>query len=127
MPTSTTSAFRAVGIAVGHPGVPLDDALELAVAAEEAGLGLVAAGEGFAEIETVKTTIVLYAPVGGEVVEVNPDLDMSPELVNQDPYGAGWLAVFRPADWEAERATLLDPERYLAVMRQQAEEELNRS
>ncbi len=87
----------------------------------------VAAGEGFAEIETVKTTIVLYAPVGGEVVEVNSDLDMSPELVNQDPYGAGWLAVFRPADWEAERATLLDPERYLAVMTQQAEEELNRS
>jgi alkanesulfonate monooxygenase SsuD/methylene tetrahydromethanopterin reductase-like flavin-dependent oxidoreductase (luciferase family) len=49
MPPVSTGTFRAVGIAVGHPGVPLSDALGLAVAAEEAGLGLVAAGEGFGE------------------------------------------------------------------------------
>jgi glycine cleavage system H protein len=87
----------------------------------------IAAGEPFAEIETIKTTIVLYAPVAGEVVAVNPALDLTPEVVNQDPYGAGWLAVFRTSDWEADRAKLLDPEGYLAVMKQQAEEELNRS
>ncbi len=86
-----------------------------------------AAGEEFAEIETIKTTIVLYAPVAGEVVAVNADLELTPELVNQDPYGAGWLATLRPADWEADRAKLLDPDAYLAEMRRQAEEELNRS
>src|SRR5262249_34118924 len=47
--TMSARPFRAVGIAVGHPGVPLSDALDLAVAAEDAGLGLVAAGEAFGE------------------------------------------------------------------------------
>ncbi len=87
----------------------------------------VAVGEEFAEIETIKTTIVLYAPVAGAIVAVNADLELTPEVVNQDPYEAGWLVTLRPSNWEADRAKLLDPEGYLAVMRRQAEEELNRS
>ena len=51
-------------------------------------------------------------------------LDLSPEIVNQDPYGHGWLAVIEATDWEAARAKLLDADAYLAVMRSQAEEEL---
>ncbi len=84
-------------------------------------------GDEFAEIETVKTTISLLAPVAGEVVEVNPDLELKPELVNLDPYGGGWLAVIRATNWEADRTRLLDPTAYLAVMKAQAEEALKQS
>ena len=62
--------------------------------------------------------------MAGEIVEVNKDLDLSPENVNQEPYGKGWLAVIEAADWQADRARLLDPAEYLAAMRAQAEEEL---
>ena len=86
-----------------------------------------AADDEFAEIETIKTTLVLYSPVEGEIVEVNPALELTPELVNQEPYGGGWLAVIRTANWEADRARLLDPPGYLAAMRAQALEELNQS
>lgn len=86
-----------------------------------------AADDEFAEIETIKTTLVLYSPVEGEIVEVNPALELTPELVNQEPYGGGWLAVIRTANWETDRARLLDPPGYLAAMRAQALEELNQS
>lgn len=85
------------------------------------------AGDEFAEIETIKTTLVVYSPVEGEIVEVNPALELTPELVNQEPYDSGWLAVIRAANWEADRARLLDPTAYLAVVKAQAEEELNQS
>lgn len=48
-------------------------------------------GETFGTIEAVKTVSDLFMPVGGEVLEVNPELEGSPELVNKDPYGQGWL------------------------------------
>ncbi len=85
------------------------------------------ADDEFAEIETIKTTLVVYSPVEGEIVEVNPALELTPELVNQEPYDGGWLAVIRAANWEADRARLLDPTAYLAVMKARAEEELNQS
>ncbi|MGH3635114.1 MAG: glycine cleavage system protein GcvH, partial [Mycobacterium sp.] len=48
-------------------------------------------GESFGEVESTKSVSDLYAPVSGEVVAVNNDLEASPQLVNSDPYGAGWL------------------------------------
>jgi glycine cleavage system H protein len=81
-------------------------------------------GDEFAELETIKINQSLFAPVGGTIVEVNASLDLSPEIVNQDPYGRGWLAVIEAADWEAARTKLLDADAYLAVMRSQAEEEI---
>lgn len=48
-------------------------------------------GESFGTIEAVKAVSDLYAPLSGEVTEVNTNLEDSPELVNQDPYGAGWM------------------------------------
>lgn len=50
-----------------------------------------AKGETFGTIEAVKTVSDLFMPVSGEVLEVNPELEASPELVNKDPYGQGWL------------------------------------
>jgi glycine cleavage system H protein len=85
----------------------------------------VAAGDEFAELETIKVNQSLFAPVGGTVAEVNSGLDSAPEVVNQDPYGRGWLAVIEVADWDAARAKLLDADAYLAVMRSQAEEEIS--
>jgi glycine cleavage system H protein len=56
------------------------------------------AGETFGEIESVKSVSELYAPVSGEVVEVNDDLDSTPEQVNSDPYGSGWMIKVRLSD-----------------------------
>ncbi len=87
----------------------------------------IAAGGVFAEIETIKAYVSIYSPVAGEIIEINPALELTPELVNQDPYGEGWLAVIETTSWEADRARLMDPQAYLSVMRSQAEEELNKS
>jgi glycine cleavage system H protein len=86
----------------------------------------VTAREELAELETIKSTVSLYTPLSGEIVEVNPALDLKPEVVNQDPYGQGWLAVLAPSNWQADQQTLLDPQAYWQVMRSQAEEEQNK-
>jgi len=51
--------------------------------------------EAFGVVESVKAVSDLYCPVGGEVVEVNSALEQNPELVNQDPYGRGWMIVVK--------------------------------
>jgi glycine cleavage system H protein len=54
--------------------------------------------QGFGVVESVKAVSDLFAPLSGEVVEVNGDLAQHPEKVNQDPYGAGWLIAIKVAD-----------------------------
>lgn len=83
-----------------------------------------AAGDEFAEVETIKTNLSLFSPLAGTLIEANPTLENSPETVNEDPYSKGWLAVIAAADWTADRAKLLDPQAYLAAMQSQAEAEL---
>ena len=83
-------------------------------------------GDEFADIETIKATASLPSPVSGTVVEINRNLELSPELVNEDPYGRGWLAVIEVTDLQADRATLLDADAYLATIRKQPEEELTK-
>ncbi len=85
-----------------------------------------ASRDEFAEVETIKATVSFWSPVAGKILEVNADLDLAPETVNQDPYGKGWLVVLEAADWQADRAMLLDAENYLSAMRSQAEEELKK-
>ena len=80
-------------------------------------------GDEMATIETMKTDVVLPAPAGGTVVEVNPAMETAPEMINQDPYGEGWLAVIEAGDWESDRDRLLDPQEYLALVKELAEEE----
>ena len=55
-------------------------------------------GEVFGTIEVVKTVSDLFLPIGGEIVEVNPELEEHPELVNKDPYGEGWIIRIKPTD-----------------------------
>jgi glycine cleavage system H protein len=83
-----------------------------------------AAGDQFAEIETIKAMVDLHAPVSGTVVEVNGALNLGPEAINQAPYEAGWLAVIEPSAWDAERSKLLEPAAYFAVMQAQVQEDL---
>ncbi len=65
----------------------------------------------FGVVESVKAVSDLFAPLGGEVVEVNPKLAEHPELVNSDPFGDGWMIRLRVAD-AGQAATLLDPPAY---------------
>lgn len=75
----------------------------------------VAAGETCGEVESTKSVSDLYAPVSGTVVERNDALDTSPELVNSDPYGDGWMLVVRPDD-VASVDGLLDAAAYQASL-----------
>jgi len=74
-----------------------------------------AKGETFGTIEAVKTVSDLFMPVGGKVVEINPALEASPELVNKDPFGAGWLIKVAISD-SAEFNDLLSAEQYEALL-----------
>jgi glycine cleavage system H protein len=83
----------------------------------------VAVGDEAAAIETIKVNVILGSPVNGKVIEVNPKMETAPEAINQDPYGAGWLAAIEATAWDTDRAQLLDPQAYFAVMKAEAEEE----
>jgi glycine cleavage system H protein len=83
----------------------------------------VATGDEVATIETIKANVEVISPVSGAIAEVNEALAMTPEVINQDPYGEGWLAVIEAADWPKDRETLLGPEAYFDLMKSQAEEE----
>ena len=71
----------------------------------------VKAGESIGEIESVKAVSDFYAPVSGEIVEVNAAVPNALETLGQDPYGAGWIVKLRPDD-PAELAALLDKAAY---------------
>ena len=73
----------------------------------------VKAGDACAVVESVKTASDIYAPIGGEVVEVNAGLPGSPALVNTAPFGDGWFFKIKPAN-PAEVEALLTPDQYRA-------------
>ncbi len=58
----------------------------------------ITAGERFGDVDSVKAVSELYAPIDGEVVAKNEQLDATPESVNDDPYGAGWMIKIKPAN-----------------------------
>ena len=71
--------------------------------------------EVFGTIEAVKTVSDMFMPVGGEIVEVNPALEDSPEVVNKDPYGKGWMVRIKITD-PSEASGLLSDEKYKALL-----------
>lgn len=77
-------------------------------------------GEPFGVIESVKAVSDLYAPISGEIVEVNTDLAERPEVVNEDCYGDGWMIVIEPEE-DAEVETLLDADAYREHLRSRKE------
>ena len=75
-----------------------------------------------ANIESVKAASPVYAPVSGRIVEVNSDLEETPETINQDPYGAGWIFKLEMTDAD-ELDALMDGDAYEAFLEKEASEE----
>tara|TARA_B100001142_G_scaffold282674_2_gene295199 strand:+ start:1052 stop:1435 length:384 start_codon:yes stop_codon:yes gene_type:complete len=71
--------------------------------------------ESFANVESVKSVSEIYAPVSGEVIEINEDLEDAPETVNTDPYGDGWICKMRMED-SGELDALLDAAAYKSLI-----------
>jgi glycine cleavage system H protein len=72
-------------------------------------------GDAFGTVEAVKTVADLYMPVSGTVTEVNTALDKTPDAVNNDPYGAGWMVKITVSD-KSQLASLLDAESYKGLV-----------
>jgi glycine cleavage system H protein len=68
--------------------------------------------EAIGTVESVKAVSDVYSPISGTILEVNNELQNSPELINQDPYGKGWIAKIKPKNLEAELRGLMDSEAY---------------
>ena len=82
-------------------------------------LGKVLAGrESFGTVESVKAVSELYSPVSGEIFERNEKLVQSPELVNQDPYGAGWIVTIKPSRLDDDLKLLLNAETYANYLKE---------
>jgi glycine cleavage system H protein len=76
---------------------------------------LVVANATCAEVESTKSVSDIYSPVSGEIVEVNTALDESPEQLNQDPYGSGWIFVIEMSD-ASEIDSLMDAAAYRSLI-----------
>ncbi len=86
---------------------------------------VLAVGDELAVIETIKVNISIVSPAAGKVIEVNPLMETSPEVINQDPYGTGWLAEIELGDRVNSLERLLDPPTYLSKIRKDAEQALD--
>ena len=71
--------------------------------------------ESFASVESVKSVSEIYAPISGEVIEINEDLEDAPELINEDPYGKGWICKMSVSD-ASELSSLLDGTTYRGLI-----------
>ena len=69
-------------------------------------------GESFGTVESVKAVSEVYSPMSGEVLETNQKLVDAPELVNQQPYGEGWLVLMRPSKLGEEQSSLMSAKEY---------------
>jgi len=68
-------------------------------------------------IEAQKAIADIFAPVGGEIVEVNESLEDAPEKINEDPYGKGWLLKIKPSNFDKDKAQLMDAAKYAASLK----------
>lgn len=83
---------------------------------------ILAFDDEFASIETIKVNVMLGSPVSGKMVRVNPALETKPEIINQDPFGEGWVCEVELSNWDADRIRLLDSGAYFEKMKHEAEE-----
>jgi glycine cleavage system H protein len=82
------------------------------------------AGEEIGSVETIKVNVGLALPFEATIVGVNPSVKTSPELINRDPYGEGWVVELELMEGAAVASQLVQPDAYLALMRAQAEQEV---
>ncbi|MBS4098160.1 MAG: glycine cleavage system protein H [Sulfuricella sp.] len=74
-------------------------------------------GRGLGTVESAKTVIAVHAPLSFVLEEANELAEDRPQIINDDPYGGGWMARGTPLDWEAESAALVDAAAYVAHLR----------
>lgn len=80
----------------------------------------VSAGDSFGEVESVKSVNDLYAPISGEVIEVNPAVASDVGAIAADPFGSGWILKLRPSNAEADLAKLMDHAAYQKKIAEEA-------
>ena len=80
----------------------------------------ITAGDTFGTVDSVKATSELFSPISGEVIEVNEKLEEAPELVNNDPYGDGWMIIVKPSSPEQIK-DLMSPDDYSKFIAELAE------
>jgi glycine cleavage system H protein len=80
----------------------------------------VRSGQEIGEVESTKTTSPVYTPVSGKILAVNEELKEKPELVNQDPYGRGWIVKIQMSD-PSETKRLMDAREYGAYLKEKAD------
>lgn len=85
---------------------------------------VLALDDEFASIETVKANVMLASPVSGEIIAVNPVLEMKPELINQDPFGDAWVCEVEADNVAADWKRMLDADANFTKMKREAEEEV---
>jgi glycine cleavage system H protein len=83
-------------------------------------------GEAIGTIETIKATFGIISPVTGLVMETNPRIEGSPYLINEDPYGEGWIYKIQTTRFEEDRKGLLSAEMYLELMKEKIIEEMKK-
>lgn len=106
------NALATVGI-TDHAQSELGDIVYLQLPAPS---NRVEQGRAFGTIEAVKAVSDIYAPLSGTIEAVNETLTNTPELVNQDPYGKGWMIKIKTSNLETEKKNLLDAEAYKALV-----------
>lgn len=83
-------------------------------------------GESAGTLETIKTTLTVIAPVSGETVEVNGQLEDDPQLINTDPFGEGWIYKIKPSNWGSEKPGLMDAKTYFPKMEEKIRKEMQK-
>jgi len=83
-------------------------------------------GSRMGDLETIKTIIPIISPVSGKIMEVNAELEDKPERVNEDPYGAGWMAKIQLTKWEDDKKNLLSADEYFRAMMEKVKEEMKK-
>ena len=74
--------------------------------------GVFRQGQTMAIVDSVKASSDIYAPISGEIIEVNEGLIEKPEMINQSPYDSGWIAKIKPSNMEEEFESLMTKEKY---------------
>ncbi|MFA4916547.1 MAG: glycine cleavage system protein GcvH [Syntrophales bacterium] len=83
-------------------------------------------GQELGKIETIKATFGILSPVSGKVIEVNSELEANSYLINEDPYGAGWIYKIEPTDFDSDKKELLQDEAYMELMKEKIAEEMKK-
>lgn len=83
--------------------------------------------EEIGELESIKAVLEIYSPISGKVLEVNSKLEGNPEILNNDPYGEGWLLSIEAFDLEADLSKLLNAEQYAKLVEKKIEEQQERA